>query len=226
MLERNGQWQEIRFHDYAAIYKVPGLYERIFYDLLRCNSPRVVAKALAKELERLGRPASSLRVLDMGAGNGMVGEELARMGAEHLVGIDILPEARSAAERDRPGVYQDYVVADLTNLTEPDHAKLTAARFNCLTCVAALGFDDVPTRAFVQAVSMVNPGGLVAFNIKEDFLGPFDGSGFGGLLRQLIDDGSIRPVRQRRYRHRNATSGDPLYYIMVVAEKLSGRVVS
>jgi len=226
VLERDGKWHELRFHDYAAIYGVPGLYERIFYDLLRCNSPRVVVRALARELERLGRPPHPLRVLDLGAGNGMVAEELARAGAEHIIGLDILPEAKLAAERDRPAVYDDYLVVDLCS--PPDHvrARLADARINCLTCVAALGFDDVPTRAFVEAVSYVVPGGLIAFNIKEDFLGPFDGSGYGGLLRELVGQQQIRPLRQRRYRHRNATSGDPLYYILVIAEKVSGRLLS
>lgn len=46
------------------------------------------------------------------------------------------------------------------------------------------------------------------------------------LLRDLIGSGTIRPVRQRRYRHRNATSGDPLHYVLVVAEKLPGRILS
>ena len=43
--------------------------------------------------------AAQLRVLDVGAGNGMVGEELDRMGAKHIVGVDIIPEAAEAAQR-------------------------------------------------------------------------------------------------------------------------------
>ena len=35
------------------------------------------------------------------AGNGMVGQELRAIGAEHIVGIDIIPEAATATARDR-----------------------------------------------------------------------------------------------------------------------------
>jgi len=220
VVEQNGGWQEIRFHDYAKIYSIPGLYEKLFYGLMRCNSHRVVARALSNELTRLGRSATSLRVLDLGAGNGMVGEELARLGASKLVGADILREAKLAAERDRPGVYDDYVVGDFTALDESLRSRLQREQFNCLTCVAALGFDDVSTRAFNEAVSLLMPGGIIAFNIKEEFLSPLDGSGFGGLLRDLVGARLVRPLRQRRYRHRFATNGEPLHYVLVIAEKV------
>src|SRR4051794_25269396 len=66
----DGRARDIRFHDYDEIYKVPGLYEFLFYERLRCCSPEVVCDLLEEELE--SDPAD-LRVLDLGAGNGMVG---------------------------------------------------------------------------------------------------------------------------------------------------------
>ncbi|MGH3822900.1 MAG: methyltransferase, partial [Pseudonocardiaceae bacterium] len=35
-----GERRRIRFHDYHEIYSIPGLYERLFYDTLGCESPR------------------------------------------------------------------------------------------------------------------------------------------------------------------------------------------
>ena len=35
--------RKIRFHDYDEIYQVPGLYEQIFYDRLKCTSPSKVS---------------------------------------------------------------------------------------------------------------------------------------------------------------------------------------
>ena len=40
---------------------------------------------------------TELRVIDLGAGNGMMGEVLKREGVARLVGADIIPEAREAA---------------------------------------------------------------------------------------------------------------------------------
>ena len=39
-----------------------------------------------------------------------------------------------------------------------------------MTVVAALGFGDMPPAAFAGAFNMVVDGGLVALNIKDEFL--------------------------------------------------------
>jgi SAM-dependent methyltransferase len=114
LVEAEDGWSEVRFHDYDRIYRIPGLYERLFYDILRCCSPRVVCGMLRAELDRAGVDPSTLRVLDLGAGNGIVGAELRSAGVSRIVGVDIIPEAREAALRDRPDVYEDYHVVDMT----------------------------------------------------------------------------------------------------------------
>ena len=114
-VEYDGRTRRLRFHDYADIYSIPGLYERLIYEELRCESPRVIARLVSDELERRGTDPDSLRVLDLGAGNGIVAEELRDIGAGHFVGVDIIEEAAEAAERDRPGLHDEYVVADLLN---------------------------------------------------------------------------------------------------------------
>ncbi len=212
-------WREIRFHDYGELYTIPGLYERLFYDILKCNSPTMVRKLLEDQLRRVDQPADELRVLDVGAGNGMVGEELADLGVKLIVGIDILDEAAQAARRDRPGVYENYHVLDLTELAPDQRQRLASYRFNCLTCVAALGFGDIPTLAFAEAYNQVANGGWVAFNIKEDFLDDHDPSGFSGLIRRMVAEDLLVLRTQRRYQHRIATNGDPLYYVAVVGTK-------
>src|SRR4051794_18310401 len=135
----NGAKRKIRFHDYDEIYSVPGLYECLFYQHLACCSPQVVRGLLEDALRDAGVPASTLRVLDLGAGNGMVGEELADLGADLIAGVDLLPEAAAAAKRDRPGVYDDYHVLDLTELSDGVRSELRDHRFNALVSVAALG---------------------------------------------------------------------------------------
>ena len=217
-----GETERIRFHDYAAIYSIPGLYEQLFYEHLRCQSPAEVSRTLAAELERADVDPSGLRVLDLGAGNGMVGERIADLGAATIVGVDILPEAAEAAERDRPGVYDDYLVADLTALSDEDRGRLTAPRFNCLVAVAALGFGDIPPEAFATAFDAVEDDGWVALSIKEDFLRSGDGSGFARLLRRLIDEGALEVLVQRPYFHRLAACGDDLGYVALVGRKRSG----
>jgi SAM-dependent methyltransferase len=216
-VEQDGRTRRIRFHDYDAIYSIPGLYESLIYEQLRCESPRVIARLLASELERRDADPADLRVLDLGAGNGIVGEELAAIGAGHLVGVDIIESAAEAAERDRPDVYDDYVVADVTDPRSRE--RLDSHDLNAMTCVAALGFGDIPPEAFCEALRRINTPGLVAYTIKEKFLGEEDPSGFSDLVARLDEEGSLVTLAQERYQHRLSWTGKPLYYYAVVAEK-------
>lgn len=213
-----GGWRRMRFHDYADIYERPGLYEYLFYDLLACQSPRRVVGLLAEVRAELPQN-EPLRVIDFGAGNGLVGKELRRIGAVEVVGVDILPEARAAARRDLPGAYSDYLVADMTRPDEDLDRRLRALRPNALTCVAALGFGDIPPAAFANAYNLVEDGGWLAFNIKQDFLTGDDRSGFQELIATIIEDGTMSVHVQTRYRHRNATNGDPIYYVALIGRK-------
>lgn len=215
----NDDWRQIRFHDYDELYSIPGLYEKVIYDVLQCESPKTVCGLLAKELRAEGDSPDALRVLDLGAGNGMVGEELAGLGANYIVGVDIIDEAAKAARRDRPDVYDHYHVADLTDLTEDEEAALQGHRFNCMTCVAALGFGDIPADAFTTAFNLVDDGGWIAFNIKEDFLEHSEKSEFATLIRGMKDRGTLNLLARHRYVHRLGTDRQPLYYVAVVGRK-------
>jgi hypothetical protein len=70
----DGSWREFRFHDYHDIFEVPGLYEKIFYDVLGCDSPRFMAGLFADALADARVDAAEVRALDLGAGNGIMAE--------------------------------------------------------------------------------------------------------------------------------------------------------
>ena len=213
-------WRRIRFHDYASIFERPGLYEYLFYSLLQCGSPGVVVGLLWDVRRRQRARLPPLRVIDLGAGNGIVAEDLRKVGAEKIVGIDILPEARDAALRDRPGVYTDFVVADLCDPSPEVSSRIRATRPNALVCVAALGFGDIPPRAYYNALDFVPEGGLLAFNIKEDFLDERYSHGFSELIRRMMAEKVVRVEATRRYRHRLSMAGEPILYTAMVATKL------
>ena len=219
----DGEQRRIRFHDYGAIYDVPGLYERLFYDRLECKSPETVVGLLKRELDRAGIDPASLTALDLGAGNGIVGEELRAIGVRSIVGVDLLPEAAAAAKRDRPEVYEDYLVADLTQLSADERERLAKFKFGCLISVAALGFDDIPPEALATAYDEIQPGGWIALTIKEDFLTTEDPSGFQKLIRRMLDEKLLDLRTHERYRHRLSSNGQPLYYVALIAVKNDDR---
>ncbi len=217
--ENDGTRQNIKFHDYDTIYKIPGLYEQLFYDRLRCISPSKVAQILNASVAQAEENTTELRVLDLGAGNGLMGEALVKHGVSRMIGVDIIPEARRAAERDRPHIYDDYYIMDFCNLTSKETDELTSWSLNCFTTVAALGFGDIPPKAFMAALNVVQPKGWVAFNIKETFLDQSDDSGFSRMIRKLIFSKYLDLYHLERYRHRLSIEGNPLYYFAVVARK-------
>jgi hypothetical protein len=219
LVRRGGTTERVRFHDYARIFQIPGLYEELFYTRLECTSPATVQRLLIDALRRAGQDPADLAVLDLGAGNGMVGEALKKAGVSKFVGADVVPEAREACHRDRPGLYDDYVVADFTDLPQARQERIAAHNLNALTTVAALGFDDIPSRAFTTAWNLIDTPGWVAFNIKEAFLDEKYQFGFSLLIRSLIAEGLLDVDAQHRYLHRKAISGEPLYYMAIVGRK-------
>jgi predicted TPR repeat methyltransferase len=212
----NGERIKLRFHDYDAIYTRPGLYEQLFYERLKCNSPDKVGELLQHSLVAARQNGNELRVLDLGAGNGMMGEVIRKLGAARVVGADIIPEARDAAYRDRPSIYDDYYVADFTALTDKQLEGLREWNFDCLTSVAALGFGDIPPAAFFEALRLIIAGGWVAFNIKETFLDHNDQTGFSRFVRELIFSKYLQVYQLERYVHRLSMEGEPLHYYALV----------
>src|SRR5436305_7001352 len=105
----------VHLHDYTRIYAVPGLYEHVVQEQLRCRSPQVAAEGFLRAVAQARLKASSRTVLDVGAGTGLVGELLLRGGVKRMVGVDALPAARTACMRDRPGVYASYLIGDLAS---------------------------------------------------------------------------------------------------------------
>lgn len=243
----------VRFHDYAQVFSIPGLYDQLFggpESETKCVSPQVLAGLLREQLPLVlrgrGEP-DGLRVLDLGAGNGMMGEEIRSLVAQGygpvvpttIVGLDVLPEASEAAERDRPGVYDAYVVVDVTEYvraappppTDTAGAASLARGFNVLVSASSLAFGDGSVEALVAAASLLEVGGLLVFNLKEDFFGPVGavvshggrmetgGDGFSAMIHEAVDKGYLSIVAKRRYCHRYSVTGEPLYYVAVVAVK-------
>ncbi len=218
-LLENGEKRRIRLHDYDVIFQVPGLYEQLVYERLKCQSPETVVGVLSYAVSQSTDRMNALRVLDLGAGNGMVSDELKKVGVARSVAVDIIPEARDACERDRPGAYDAYYVLDLCHMATDEREEVESWSLDCLVSVAALGFGDIPPQAFVNAFNLISEHGWVAFNIKETFLDHRDTSGFSRLIRELIFSEHLDLYHLQRYRHRYSVEGQPLYYFALGGRK-------
>jgi len=216
----NNTDMKIGFHEYEKIYAIPGLYEHLFYDLLKCVSPQIISELLVNGLNKDMAALKNLCVFDLGAGNGIVGELLKNRGIGRIYGIDILPEAKAAAERDRPDVYQKYYLADLTQLSTLVREELISKQFNCMVSAGSLGFGDICINAFQQGLNLLVDDAWVMFSIRSDFLSDNDCYGFCSFFHKIIDSGMFDVYHRESYCHRLSARGKPIYYTAVLGKKL------
>ena len=219
IMDTGKQSEKIRLHDYKRIYNVPGLYEEALYKRLKCESPQVLCSLLQEAMDESEEDCTQLRVLDFGAGNGVAGECMRKqVGCETLVGVDIIPEARKAALRDRPDLYDDYFVVDFNELEEADERQLQKYDFNMLVTIAALGYNHIGAEAFLKAFDFVDDNAWIVFNIKDSFLSEGDDSGFEKNLSSLMDS-RLSVLKKNHYCHRLSIANEPLYYYGIVSKK-------
>lgn len=87
--------EKVLLHDYQRFYEIPGLYEEVLYNRLKCCSPQILCDLLGNAMASSKEHDSPLRVLDFRAGNGVAGEQFKEnIGCETIVGVDILEEAK------------------------------------------------------------------------------------------------------------------------------------
>jgi hypothetical protein len=206
----DGRVEELHLHDYERLYSLPGVYEQIVQDRLGCRSPAQIASMLATAVDGAGWDRASVRVLDVAAGNGVSGEALAAEGLRPVLGTDIVPAARAAALRDRPGVYEDYLILDLLHLDQGERALLAGLRARALSCVAPVGEhpSQLPPQALVAAAAALAPDALVAhmhdpaFGTPDAVTAELWSSGLGPEIR-------AEELERRRYVHRHTVNGEP-----------------
>lgn len=210
----DGTPERIVLHDYARVYAVPGLYEEVVQRRLGCASPGVLAATLADAVGAAGASMADLRVLDVGAGNGVVGEELHARGAQVVAGTDGVVATRDAARRDRPALYDVYAIAGVDDVAVEqlvaDHG-LTA-----LTSAGALGIGHVEVTDAARWWAAFPPGSWFAVTVPLEVADPA-GEDLPGALTAAAPTTQI--VRQETFAHRRRMSGETITYTVLVARK-------
>ena len=131
---------------------------------LEFTGPRAGAETLAKYVAD-----KEAKVLDAGAGTGLVGEELARLGFKRITALDLSPGMlRTASEKS---VYEELVVGELG---KPLGFK--TGQFAGTTCIGTLTFGHAPPESLDELVRVTKAGGAVVFSMRTDYYteGRFD----------------------------------------------------
>ena len=213
----DGRSDRMRLHEYDRVYAIPGLYEEVVQHRLECASPERIADAVLTQAAAADGSASELRVFDLGAGNGVVAEELRRRGVDTIVGLDNAEGARDAAERDRPGLYAEYLIGDLA-----DHPRVPGVidehALNCLVAVGALGLGHITATSFDAAWRRFPAGAWLGVTVPEDLVEP-GASDFGDYLEDETTAGRLEVVERERYRHRLLMDGCEVFYVAIVGRR-------
>ena len=213
----DGTVEQLRLHDYERLYALPGAYEAIVQDRLRCVSPVVIASLLGAAIDRLGRPRASVRAIDIAAGNGISGEALLTEGIRPVLGTDIVDVAREAALRDRPDVYGEYLTLDLLALDAEQERHIRSLRADVVQCVAPVGDSggQLPEAALAAVVRLLEPDSLVAY-MHDPGPNPEDAVTYGFWRRELGSDVVATELTRQRYVHRQTVNGRPFEMNAVV----------
>ena len=128
------------------------------------SGPRAGAELLAKYVADKGA-----KVLDAGAGTGMVGEELARRGFERITALDMSPGMLATANEKK--VYEDLTVGELGK-----PLPFETGGFAGTTCVGVLTIGHAPLESLDELVRVTQAGGPVVFSMRTDYYteGGFD----------------------------------------------------
>lgn len=200
-------------HDYKSIYRVPWLYDAMLYDFLSCRTPQGLAERLKAYVIKKGVQLSRLRVLEIGAGSGAFGVTLRATDCiQELVGLDILREAKLAAERDRPYLYDNYLVDDLTALTPNGLSVVEQLEPTCVAVASATGWGNhIPVEGFQAAFDLLQPGGVFVFHVKPNDPDP-ECIALVQWIDHLAASEKILDVASGSLFHRKSVAGDDILY--------------
>ena len=141
--------------------------------------PRAAAEVFAQYAAMDGK------VLDAGAGTGLVGRELQRLG---YANIDAMDMSRGMLEQARgKGVYGEFYRMTLGEpLAFPDGA------YDAVICVGVLTVGHAPASALDELARITKRGGCIAFTLRPDI---YENNGFREKQRQIEASGKWELVQ-------------------------------
>ncbi len=135
--------------------------------------PRATVEAFEKFVSK------DAKVLDAGAGTGLVGNELSRLGYANLDAMDMSDGMLEVARSK--GVY-----SELHQMTMGEPLGFDADSYDATIGVGVLTLGHAPAHSFDELVRITKPGGFIAFTLRPDI---YERNGFREKQQALENDG-------------------------------------
>lgn len=171
---RNNRELEARYDQWASEY------DSDLTEEFEWTSPRVAVELFAKHV------APAAKILDVGAGTGLVGECLLRTGYRDLHAMDLSPGMLEVAR-------QKNIYEKLWRMTLGERLAFAADAFDAVIGVGVFTTGHAPVRAFDELVRITKGGGHIVFSLKTDL---YAREGFGQYLAHLETAGRWRLVER------------------------------
>ena len=144
-------------------------------------------------------------VLDIGAGTGLVAQELPGLTVD---GLDISQEMLDVA--GAKGLYRNRICTDLTQPLD-----IADDSYGALTSAGTFTHGHVGPVCLPELMRIAQPGALFVLGINADV---FDRAGFGSAFADLVANGQISPIRFRKvacYANTDHEHGDTVILLAI-----------
>jgi len=201
MKETPGKNQELLARAYAlanddetlALYQDwAKTYDETMLDGLGYLTPRKTAGLLADYLKDNKKHiirSTAFRILDVGAGTGLAGENLAKLGFSNIDALDysaaMLGVARARIVNTEP-VYNNCIQADLNNPLD-----IPGNTYDAMICTGLFTHAHVGARCLPELFRVLKPGGMFAATIHKDI---WHEQGFETETEKLESEGILKIV--------------------------------
>ncbi|NQW22691.1 MAG: class I SAM-dependent methyltransferase [SAR202 cluster bacterium] len=137
------------------------------------NSPQNATNVFAKYVDRSGR------ILDAGAGTGLVGECLAAVGYKNLVAMDL--SNGMLEEAKRKNVYNEFRQMALGVTLD-----FVTDEFDSVISVGVFTLGHAPANSFDELARITKPSGLIVFSLRVD---TYESKGFKEQQTRMEESG-------------------------------------
>ncbi len=106
-------------------------------------------------------PGKEARILDAGAGTGLVGELLAKQGYNNLVAMDLSPGMLEEARKKN--AYREF-----HQMVMGEPMDYPTDSFDAVVSVGVLTVGHAPASSFDELIRITKPGGYIVFSLRPD----------------------------------------------------------
>ena len=103
----------------------------------------------------MDKPKDGIKIIDCGAGTGLPGVELNKLGYTNLCALDISQEMLNEAKKKN--VYNKFICAPLNDQQNP---AVKTGEYDAMICIGTLAAAHVKPSAMVEMIRMIKIGEL------------------------------------------------------------------